>query len=71
MQIPQHLKPIEGKKFAKDGKTYRVEVGAAGMFLLINVNNSRDWLSLNCTTNAKKIEFILNKIKNANYQEVN
>lgn len=70
MQIPHHLKPIEGKKFAKDGKTFRVELGAGEMFLLINVNNSKDWLSLNCTTNAKKIEFILNKIKNAGYTEV-
>ena len=71
MELPQHLKQLENRKFERDGKTYRIDIGTSGIFLLSNVNNTKDWLSLNCTTNAKKAEFILNKIKNAGFKEVN
>lgn len=70
MQIPAHLQPLIFKKFTKDGKTYKVDIGAT-YIMLVNTDNTSDKLNTGATTNAKKIEFILNKIKDKGYVEAN
>jgi len=71
MLTPKHLEPLIFKKFTKDGKTYKIDLTASNTFMLENINDREDRFNTNSTTNAKKIEFILNKIKQAGYEAIN
>ena len=71
MQLPKHLEPLIFKKFKKGANTYKVELGVTGAFLIENISNSKEYQALHCTINAKKIDYILNKIKALGYEEIN
>lgn len=71
MQLPKHLEPLIFKKFTKEGNTYKVQLGITDAFLIENTLDRKDFQALHCTINAKKIDYILNKIKVLGYEEIN